>query len=537
MATINITHQPDELRPTNYPIVWKFSEQSIGVGAKANAAATIASPVIAGQVFTFSVASIFFTQDKITIYARDEPSSGEIPTSASASLTDISFALIDVLNSNPVFNAYYVASFVLFSVQITALKNGTRWNFAFINGLGSSPQGLVNATNGANEFESDSADSFGVYVDYFNMQKEGYQFGTTAPAPIKSARFLRYKKDENEYYFDLSDFSKGFVNNFDVPALRQTNFKEMPNATAVYNLSYGFQISYVNNFNRIVQEDTVTKNWIINASIPFNIQSDDFQEYQLTSGRTFLTNQPRTGKIVDINESSPLCYFHYRVGIITLLTSSAKVTYTFTDGTTFPLPANYFDTTIQHDGVQYVDIGPANLPIAAIENLVQKEIASYEVLYQKKILGGYSDIFTESLKFVIDRSCKDNKKYIYWRNELGGVDSWTFSGKESKTKEISQGSFSRYELNPRDKYVSSKSSGIIKTNTKINCSTGWMDEDHFNWMMDSLIGSPAVWINETGNIMERIVLVDVTVNKSSDNLMHNILITFEKAENNNHIGK
>jgi len=33
------------------------------------------------------------------------------------------------------------------------------------------------------------------------------------------------------------------------------------------------------------------------------------------------------------------------------------------------------------------------------------------------------------------------------------------------------------------------------------------------------------------------VIVDITVQKDSDNLMHNILITFEQAEYDNHIGK
>jgi len=37
--------------------------------------------------------------------------------------------------------------------------------------------------------------------------------------------------------------------------------------------------------------------------------------------------------------------------------------------------------------------------------------------------------------------------------------------------------------------------------------------------------------------MERIILVDVTVQKDSDNLMHNILLTYEKAEYENHIGR
>lgn len=541
MATINIISEPEQLRPTNYPIVFKFDETSIGSAAKAQATPNFTANVTNGQRFIFYIASLTTGGNRIVVVARDNPSNGDIPTSTTTSLDDITVALIEALNSNPAFSAYYIASYFLPGLlNITALKNGTKWNTLFENGLGGSPTGSGFLTGGSDEYLSDGTDSFSVFADFYEMNDTTagvYSNNSIFGIGTKKARFLRSKNDENVYYFDFSDFAKGFVNDFDVPQLRQTTFTELDNCVNNYSIQYGYQYTSGNTFNRVVTESSVLNNWLINSSLPFNVQSDDFQEYQLYTGRTFLTNQPRAGKIVDQNESNPLAYFHYATGATNFVTS-ASIEYTFTDGAVLSaLTAHYFDTTISTDGIYYADLGPSNLPITSIENLFTKEIASYEVWFQRKVLGSYSDIFTERIKFILDKTCKDNKRNIIWKNELGGIDSWTFNGKDSQSTEIQQSIYSRFELNPRDKYISNKATGIIDKSTKINCSSGWLDEDHFNWMKNSLIGSPAVWINESGNIMERIILVDVTVQKDSDNLMHNILLTYEKAEYENHIGR
>jgi len=130
MATINIISQPEKLRPTNYPIVFKFDETSIGSAAKAQATPNFTANVTNGQRFIFYIASFTSGGNRIVVVARDNPSNGDIPTSTTTSLDDITIALVETLNSNPAFNAYYIASYnITGSIIIRALKNGTKWNF------------------------------------------------------------------------------------------------------------------------------------------------------------------------------------------------------------------------------------------------------------------------------------------------------------------------------------------------------------------------------------------------------------------------
>lgn len=546
MATVNITYQPEHLTPTHYPIIWKFDETNAGGGGTFNQIFFITGPVTNGQTFSFWIGNTDPNGPRITLIARDNPSNGDIPSSASSfgTLDDITFAIVDTLNSNSSFSPFYTATYFgggsgIFTISV--VTPGNIWNSTYEMNLGTIPDvGTAIFGLPSNQYFSQGTNSFSVFLDYYDLTNDTTTKYATTPIAnngIKKARFLRSKNDENEYYFDISDFTKGFVNDNYVPLLRTNVFHYLDGAVNAYNIVYGFQYTSGSTFNRIVKEGEVLNNWIINSSIPFNIQDDSFLEYQTYSARTFLTNQPRAGKVVDLYASNPLACFHYNTGS-TSFNVVASIELTFTDGNVLSaLTGHHFATSIPTDKVIYADVGPANIPIAGLENLYQREIASYDIWFQRKVLTTYTDELTERITFILDRSCKDNPKYIHWKNELGGLDSWTFNGKTNQTTDIEQSIFSRFESNPNDKLVPTKATGKIKKATKINCSSGWMDEAHYNWMRDSLVGSPAVWINETGNVMERIVIVDLTVQKDSDNLMHNILITFEKSNYENHIGR
>lgn len=537
MATVNLLTYPERLSPSHYPNVYTFEEVSIGSPGFATDTITFTGPITSGQFFSFYVADTTGSNNNIFIGARDNPSNGDIPTTA-AGYTDneITIAIVNELNNNPAFNYAYIAEYAITGIfQITALKQGTKWNASYSYVLGATTSGLVQLGGGTNEFASDGYDTFSVYLDVVLPPSNTYIYFTSNPG-TKIARFVRSKNDENEYYFDISDMIKSFVNDKSELLLRQTNFKQLTETTRNYNVFYGWSYTSGNTFNFSQQESTIQNQWVINSSLPYDIQNDSYLEYQALTGRTFLTNQPAR-KVVDIQESSPLCYFHYQ-DILGPYTVAASTELTFTNGDVLTaITGNYFDTVVPNDGIWYADIGPANLPIAGLENLYQREIASYDVWIRRKVIGTYTDELTERRTFVIDRTCKDNKKFIYWKNELGGIDSWTFHGKTNQSTDIEQSLFSKFELNNGNKFVPSRNTGKISKTTKINCSTGWIDEDHYNWMRDSLVGSPVIWINETGNVTEKIIIVDLTVQKDSDNLMYNILITFEKSVVLNHIGK
>jgi len=544
MATINITSQPESLSPTHYPMVWKFNETWLGGGGTWSAIDIIPTGVTNGQTYNFHIANTDPNGSKVTLIARDNPSNGDIPTSAIASLDDITFSIVEALNAHPSFNQFYVAVYsVPGVVGYFSLILSNIYDALIENNLGSAPSSFIFLAGSITQrYFSDTVSSFNVFLDYYDMTNDTNKSYTVPPGPgssigLKKARFLRSRNEENSYYFDISDFAKGFIHNDYTPEIKTNTFHYIDGSANAYSIVYGYQYTSGSTFNRVVREGEVTNKWIINASIPFCIQNDSFSGYQTYSARTFLTNQPTEGKIVNLEASSPLAYFHYITGTSTF-DVVASIEYTFSDGSVLSaLTGHYFATNLQKDYVAYSDVGPANLPIASIEGLFQKEIASYEVWFQRKVLNTFTDILTERKKFILDKSCKDNLKHIHWRNELGGIDSWTFNGKTNQTTDIEQSLYSKFESNPSNKLVSAKSIGKIKRTTKINCSSGWLDEAHYEWMKNSLIGSPKVWINETGNILERIVIVDITVQKDSDNLMHNILITFEQAEYDNHIGK
>lgn len=543
MATINIISQPERLRPTHYPNVYKFNETVIGVGTKTNFIFSINSPVVDGDTFKFWIQDLTGTGRRVVVVARDVPSNGDIPTTAAGyTITQIVTSLVNTLNSNQAFNWAYRAFPFGLNTVVQAIKTGSIYNTAAENNLGATPQGFITSTLGTDTYVSDGYSSFNCWLDVYDTEfgYEGIYDSTSSQVGLKVAAFARSKNDDNEYYFDLSDYLKSKVNNDTTPLIKQTRFNLLTGSTGSYNIHYGYNYTSGSTFNFYVEESAIYNQWVINASIPFFTSDDSFSEYQTYSGRTFLTNQPRIGKIVDEEESSPLCFFTYLPSTASTFTIAASIEYTFTDGSVLSsLTAHYFDTNqiIYNDGVYYADVGPANLPIASIENLFQKEIASYEVRFQRKVLSSYTDELTERIKFILDKSCKDNKKRIYWRNEIGGIDSWTFNGKTSQSTEIEQSLFQKNELNNENVYVPSRNQGKVNKFTRINCSSGWMDEAHYNWMVESLLASPAIWINETGNDLERIILIDSTATKDSDQLLYSLNMTFEKAFVQNKIGK
>ena len=46
---------------------------------------------------------------------------------------------------------------------------------------------------------------------------------------------------------------------------------------------------------------------------------------------------------------------------------------------------------------------------------------------------------TETLRFKIDRTCNNNAVYLRWRNPLGGIDSFLFTGETEEGTDITEG--------------------------------------------------------------------------------------------------
>lgn len=46
---------------------------------------------------------------------------------------------------------------------------------------------------------------------------------------------------------------------------------------------------------------------------------------------------------------------------------------------------------------------------------------------------------TETLRFVINRTCNNNAVYLRWRSPLGAIESFMFTGETEETPEIAEG--------------------------------------------------------------------------------------------------
>ena len=167
----------------------------------------------------------------------------------------------------------------------------------------------------------------------------------------------------------------------------------------------------------------------------------------------------------------------------------------YTQVTTFDIPMEFLNS-----GLLHIPAGLKNLVDGSFITQVQADDTQFWT-----IVGvDASDVeVTAKYGFYIDEDCKYNPVHVYWLNQMGGWDSYSFIKKNERSIDVEKKRYKTYLGNyntadattPFDtkNYSRSLNEREPITKTFINLTSDWITESEYKWMKD-LFYSKSVWM-------------------------------------------
>ena len=167
----------------------------------------------------------------------------------------------------------------------------------------------------------------------------------------------------------------------------------------------------------------------------------------------------------------------------------------YTQITTFDIPMEFLDGALLH-----IPAGLKNLVDGAYINQTQADDTQFWTIVG---VDGSDVEVTAKYGFYIDEDCKYNPVHVYWLNQLGGWDSYSFIKKNERSIDVEKKRYKTYLGNyntadvttPFDtkNYSRSLNEREPITKTFINLTSDWITESEYKWMKD-LFYSKSVWM-------------------------------------------
>lgn len=342
---------------------------------------------------------------------------------------------------------------------------------------------------------------------------------------------IRRRKQHNlagDFIFDIADVVQRYVGS-DLLAIGTAV------ATAGINITQPFYVKYAEEYD-VANADGESERYLfdftddsgntrrgINSVVPYvwikdlEIESTDYDltDYILdaVTYRKFLTKAPMT-QTIGIFDSLILSAM-MDISLLTPAFSWVVRTYDST-GAVIAVTPTVFALVL--DNVIHIPAGTANLGA-----LITPVTAYYEIW-----ITDANGRLTEIRRFKIDRNCYRSHLRFHWLNSLGGIDSFTFTGKLYSKKDIEKGYYKRKLNNPRilpERETTTTS--IIKNETSL-INTGMIDKETSEWLSE-IIDDIETYIEVNGEYLPvRILTKELDINNSADNLF-NFNIEFELA--------
>lgn len=157
--------------------------------------------------------------------------------------------------------------------------------------------------------------------------------------------------------------------------------------------------------------------------------------------------------------------------------------------------------------MEFVEGGLIHIP-AGLKNLVDggflnQSEADRTLFYTIVGIDDEGTEITAKYGFYIDEDCEHNPVHVYWLNQMGGWDSYSFIKKNERSIDVEKKRYKTYLGNyntasvetPFDTKNYSRSINerepIVKT--YINLTSDWITESEYKWMKD-LFYSKSVWM-------------------------------------------
>ena len=167
----------------------------------------------------------------------------------------------------------------------------------------------------------------------------------------------------------------------------------------------------------------------------------------------------------------------------------------YTQLTTFDIPMEFLNS-----GVLHIPAGLKNLVDGSFITQAQADDTQFWTIVGVDVSD---EEVTAKYGFYIDEDCKYNPVHVYWLNQLGGWDSYSFIKKNERSIDVEKKRYKTYLGNyntadvstPFDtkNYSRSLNEREPITKTFINLTSDWITESEYKWMRD-LFYSKSVWM-------------------------------------------
>lgn len=508
-----VVYEPSEYVATENPINLQLRTGSNGVATAAKINLKVTSDIEDGDQIIFQLTkpvkytAIFTAKDfpnKPNFFLTPILRNRSGDQLATNSLSNIATSLAESIENDLILKNYYFVNVVGSVVEISAKQATDQLTLDSRNILfdttdtGAIELEVIN--NGVDAFEGSILANYSLYADVY-VGSSQTQFGvdlsavtynniTTIQLPFTSS---------NRHNFDVSNIIKTFVTKPKID-LNFQGFTQITSMIRPFYLKYGEIYPLVENENtkKKRQKGQTDYKWALNSALDFE-QTNDVSDYFI--GGKFLTNSPNPLQ-VQRNQNNYL-YFIIPQNLGTELSCRGNI--------------EYYDGTIQ-TGITFFNIavGSGNVAEFRSPNATTAQsvvtnfggvfalntsynalgLASYEASGNTKVkrvvFGVYSNnnLYSEEKTYRYEIDEQPRRFGVVFENKIGGDDTFDFVGivensvlRENKIytvpKEIQVGGKSPEGFKSEATY-DTKVTKIITVNS------GWIDSDHFNWLIELL---------------------------------------------------
>ena len=299
---------------------------------------------------------------------------------------------------------------------------------------------------------------------------------------------------DNEHQFDVSSIMKTFVSTQPIN-FNSTGATHNPTAMRAFYIKYGEKYPLVANENtkKKREKGETGYKWCINSALEW--ESANTMESYIVSGSTgdasnprkqFLTNSPNP---LDIQrEQSNYLYFvlekDYPNPAI-----DVRGDIVYYDGTT-DTGVTFFTITsgvTNSGGVYALDLSYTSLGLAAFEASGNTKVKRVTFT----VFGNDGAIeYTEDKVYRFEIDEQPRKFGVAFENKLGAYDTFDFIGVvENTISRVSKNYTIPREINPdgsSPQQFKNLSTYDTKVVNQVIVNSGWIDEEHFNWLIELL---------------------------------------------------
>ena len=449
--------------------------------------------------------------------------------------TEIATSLADALGNDILIPKIYHINNNGAVVTLTAKETGSRFDLDSTNVISSSGNLVVAQSQaGVDYCDGQITDNYSISCEVMANVDTTNQYPDSGDTTDynKIAELVLPFNIDNIHRFDISGILKSQVS---TPRPNTT----LTGATYLRTLMQPYYVKLSELYPLVANTNTVKKryktetpiNWVINSSLDRYV-ANDMGDY-VNTPVMFLTNSPSPKQLQ--RNSKEFLYFVLPKDYGTDLDCRGDMY--FYDGTEVT-GVTFFTIstgTTNWGGVMCLNISYDKLGLAAYEvtGTTNRKIKRLELAVYA---SGGTIQYTEEKVFKFEIDEMPRKFGVFFQNALGCYDAFDFIGTIEETISRETGTYTVPISYVPDGSMSAAQKHITTYNTKITkklvCNSGWIDETHFDWLMEMMKTNNIYNANvDTAHYLR---LTDWTYKKSSLDDLFDIEVSFEYTiwENN-----